>query len=182
MSDKIKLGELIEGESARDAIHIAITPAIASEKLFPGQAVGLTCERINGVPYVAAGMVPIGIVDPFLKAPVFPGIRFYVMLFPNTITSLRHEWTHPAFDDVSAKAVDDASKAFIEKFAVSIGRTYAKLMEDAKHLMLGGDPIHDDSESYKRAEYDWHEFWKHYANVTGDSTEPDWYCPYTCSC
>lgn len=94
MSD-IKLGNLVADNQNRDAIHIAITPVISEETLEPGQHVGL----IYGSEIKVSGLItpPIGIVDPFLKNLVKPGQRFWLLLYPQTITSLRHEWTHPAF-------------------------------------------------------------------------------------
>ncbi len=95
MKDNLKLGELIDGKQHRDAIHIAVAPVEAAEQLRPGQRVGLLADgRASGKPYVAV----LGIVDPFLETEVQPGQRFWLWLTPYTITSLRHEWTHPAFE------------------------------------------------------------------------------------
>jgi hypothetical protein len=45
---------------------------------------------------------PIGVVDPFLVKPVEPGQRFWLFLYPGSITGLRHVWSHPAFAAVAA--------------------------------------------------------------------------------
>ncbi len=88
------IGKLIEGADARrDAIHVAVAPVEAAEELGPGRHVALRA----GKAVHATGDDGIGIVDPFLRAPVLPGQRFWLFLYPNTITSLRHVWTHPAF-------------------------------------------------------------------------------------
>src|SRR5262245_32401756 len=86
------LGQPPGENDRRDAIHIAIAPVTASGELRPGQHVGpLPGGRFGGVEE------PIGIVDPFLREPVRDGQLFWLCLYPYTITSLRHVWTHPAF-------------------------------------------------------------------------------------
>ena len=84
----IGVGRIIKGEAHRDAIHIAVAPAIATCKLFPGQHVDA-----NG----ATAGKKVGIVDPYLHLPVMPGEQFYIFLYPGSITTLRHHWDHPEF-------------------------------------------------------------------------------------
>ncbi len=43
MSD-VKLGSLINGPKVRDAIHVAVAPVVATEKLMPGQHIGFAQE------------------------------------------------------------------------------------------------------------------------------------------
>jgi len=92
MSHEVKLGQLIKEQTNRDAIHIAVAPVIANEQLHPGQEIGFIGE------FVGKCDKPLGIVDPFLKQTVNSGEQFWMFLFPNTITSLRHDWTHTTFD------------------------------------------------------------------------------------
>jgi hypothetical protein len=102
--DSPRLGSLIEdGDRRRDAIHIAVAPVMAAERLLPGQHVGL----VSGDTEHVGAMEPnrcLGIVDPFLRQPVEEGQRFWLFLYPNTITSLRHYWAHPAFTAAVATA------------------------------------------------------------------------------
>jgi len=96
MDQALQLGQLIEdGDRRRDAIHIAVAPVTAVERLSPGQHVGLVRE--DDPELVGPCDRTIGVVDPFLTAEVEPGRRFWLFLFPGTITGLRHVWTHPAF-------------------------------------------------------------------------------------
>lgn len=86
-----EVGKLITDKAFRDAIHVAIAPANAMETLLPGQHVAYR----YGDAYAEGEFV--GIVDPFLREPVKKGEAFWLFLYPNTVTSLRHAWTHPAF-------------------------------------------------------------------------------------
>lgn len=120
MNTQDKIGKLIlDGLGERDAIHVAIAPVTASETLRPGQQIGFLKDSIDLVGDVENC---IGIVDPFLTLPVAKGQRFFMLLYPNTITSLRHEWTHPAF--AAAAERDESEKWLSEKWL----RAYA-----AKH-------------------------------------------------
>ncbi len=90
------LGELCDDAARRDAVHVAVAPVTAGQQLEPGDHVGL----VGGVAVTAwhrDDFHVIGVVDPFLTTSVDRGQRFWLLLYPNTVTSLRHVWTHPAF-------------------------------------------------------------------------------------
>lgn len=89
------LGVLLpDHEHRRDAVHIAIAPVTAAVELEPGQHVGLL---EGSKEFAGPSDKPLGVVDPFLKEPIQPNQRFWLFLYPETITGLRHVWTHPAF-------------------------------------------------------------------------------------
>lgn len=137
-----QFGKLITEPQFRDAVHIAVAPVVAGENLIPGTRIGF-----SGYPDTV-GVVDniIGIVDPFLQHSVKKGDTFYMFLLPNTITSLRHEWTHPAFEEI-----EDLEKTFkrlkgavaeeqwISDFAENIGSNYHEMMESAKEFLENGD-------------------------------------------
>lgn len=103
-----KIGTILApNDNHRDAIHIAVAPVTAAVGLYPGDRVGL--DRNGHATTVDDDMTGpiVGIADPFLvrdgiKVRVKPGERFYLFLFPGTITSLRHTWTHPEFQRLAA--------------------------------------------------------------------------------
>ncbi len=164
-----QLGKLIEGEACRDAIHIAIAPVIAAGDILPGQEIGF--DACGGVSHDAK---PVGIADPFLDEPIHKGQKFYVLLFPNTITGITHQWQHPAFaEQEENKSSDHAeSKMWLMAFAKTIEISYSELLEAAKTWIRtsedsewGGDHYvfrnQTPDECYQQLE----EMWKHLKNI-----------------
>lgn len=93
-----KLGQLCVGNEGRDAVHIAIVPVRAECPIRPASHVWLT--EIGGARTSALGSrneATIGVADPYLTETIETGEWFYLFLYPGTVTSLRHVWTHPAF-------------------------------------------------------------------------------------
>jgi len=145
--DKIpKLGSIITEPQHRDAVHIAVAPVIAGTDLRPGGRIGFIGENAYTVGITSN---PIGIVDPFLQETVKKGEQFYMFLFPNTITSLRHEWTHPQFEEEDRIAELEptfmklkghpAEEKWITDFANGIGSTYDEIMQGADDYLCSGD-------------------------------------------
>lgn len=176
------LGKIASPQAGRDAVHIAVAPVVATHTLEPGQHVGLTPGGAS------ADAEHIGVVDPFLTTGVYAGQKFWLFLYPGTITSLRHEWTHPAFGATSAEpSASSASERWIRDFADSIPLHYDTIMEGARDYLadvrkggygeylcfgglLEGHSVPD-------------EFWSHYENVAGEAVEEGHRGSFfTCSC
>ena len=98
----VPLGKLADESSERDAVHIAIAPVIAGEDLEPGEDVGFIQGSKTHV--TSRTMAVIGIVDPFLTGTVRAGQSFYMLLFPNSVTGMRHHWSHPSFKEEEVEA------------------------------------------------------------------------------
>lgn len=111
----LNLGKIIEGNQQRDAVHIAVAPVVAAHQLIAGRHVALD-ERGQASEHTGAD--PIGVIDPFLTRGVEKGQKCWLFLYPNTITSLRHEWIHPAFSPEEKAVVDKvASEKWVEAYA-----------------------------------------------------------------
>lgn len=167
------LGKLIEEGAKRDAIHIAVAPVVAAANLQPGQHIAFIQEGNTELVGATGPQIGpfIGIVDPFLKEMVLKGQRFWMFLLPNTITSLRHQWTHPAFG--ATVETDDAreeSRRWLESFAERLfsydpdpdeGTRFDILMAGAEHGGFGTD-IEYGPDCKPTSE-----FWMHYERYTG---------------
>lgn len=185
MSD-LKLGVLIDASAQRDAIHIAVAPVVASQILAPGDHVGFLPGSTEGVAAAGTAATPIGIVDPFLKDYVQVGERFWMFLYPQTITSLRHDWTHPAFASAPVAVVTDdkaASEKWLREFAEEVGVSYGVLMDAAEEWLTLGEYYTFRGRDTPKAVYiKREEMWKHYEIVTGTKVDDHESTFFTCAC
>jgi hypothetical protein len=179
------LGTIIGDGEKRDAIHLAVENVVAGERLSPGEHINLR----DGKAYATAGGKNVGIVDPFLQCHVNAGDRFWLVVYPRQIKSLRHVWEHPDFPasvetQVQVVASPEAeSKAWIETFATELDQTYSRLMEAARKWIEESDWTYDNSETYKEVDYaKWPIFWKHFEIVTGQKVVNHDDTFFTCSC
>lgn len=90
------LGTILTTPQHRDAIHLAVEPVIAGESLRPGEHIIVR----DGVAFKTEKGQGLGIVDPFLPNTfVVKDQKFWFVMYPRQVHSLRHVWTHPAFAD-----------------------------------------------------------------------------------
>lgn len=194
------LGTIHKHEEKRDAIHLGVEPIEAGATLKPGTHVCI----INGKAYSARSGKPVGIVDPFLEQPVYPGQRFWLVVYPRQITSLRHVWEHPDFPaslDLpqveQTEPLDEKAKSmkWIEAYAASLSGEYLdefmlvtadELIETAKtwvdpNSRWGGDYLVKGG--LFEGNYVSRDFWRHFEVVTGtapaNGETPSF---FSCSC
>jgi hypothetical protein len=163
------LGTIIGPNERRDAIHIAVEPVIAKRHLRPGDHV-----RADGDLAVVESE-GVGIVDPFLLNTVKPGERFWLLIYPRQIHSLRHVWTHPAFPDAPEVAGEmpkmgikfiSESEAWIRNYAAELDLGYERLMSGA------------DEWIESRKDGQWGEYLVDGGNLEGTSTKPEFWDHY----
>lgn len=172
MSDqsKLGLGQIITTPQNRDAIHCAIATVMDGCRIAPGARVRI----VDGKAF-DSGSEMIGIVDPFLVDFVTPGQTFWLFLFPGTITSLRHEWSHPSFVDSQStnRAVSSASEKWLREFADAVGADYCEMMDVAKSHVDGSTwPEYLIEGGRWKGQETPEEFWVHYKNVNGGDFDP----------
>lgn len=190
------LGTLIDENQKRDAIHLAVIPAIAGQDLAPGSHVDVE----SGIAKATGVGLGVGIIDPFLKHDVRKGQRFWLVIYPRQITSLRHVWTHPAFPEESAQPevkqfTKEESEAWLRNFcehadcpgyddtiAVALGENpqladsewYGASTNDGEYLFFSGRDGHGDIPP---------EFWDHLEVVSGKKIPPHMRARhFSCSC
>lgn len=161
MSD-LQLGELIAAGARRDAAHVAVAPVVAAERLVPGTRIGFTHDGDTEHVGVRTKET-IGVVDPFLRRVVEIGERFWMLLDPQSVKAIRHDWQHPAFERYE-------SEQFLRQYAQTLGESYEELLRVAGAIVKG-EP---EEVFHRHSRYDGYEglptsteFWRHYAFVTG---------------
>lgn len=173
MSD-VQLGRLAPKGVDRDATHVAVVPMVAATEMEPGTHCGLVGDG-------QAGLTDpdkyVGIVDPFLPHNVRKGERFYLCLYPRTVTGLRHHYLHPALDGDSMVT----SRDWIEKWAASNNIAYDELIYHA------GEWVKFEAYWCEGGRFEGQqlpdEFWEHYDRVTETQTpEERRERFFTCSC
>lgn len=166
MSETVLGSILNDTHVIRDAIHIAVAPVIAGEILKPGTHIGFVDKKNNVVGGVRKGVKAIGIVDPFLRDDVNTGQLFYICLYPRTITSLRHLWFHPEFEEDDVLTIDKQKAAksrlwltdFCEKYNINYQELISEIINE-REVCFGDDDGPDAARDP--------EFWEHLENVTG---------------
>src|ERR1700726_744205 len=113
------IGTILNENAQRDAIHIAVVPLIAGEDLHRGAPIGLAYRTKDTAKYREKyyGWKPIGIDDPFIADyRVKKGQRFFCFLYPGTVTGMRHNFRHPAFDEPLPTPANE-SELWLHQFA-----------------------------------------------------------------
>lgn len=178
------IGSIHQDRYERDAIHVAVVPVTAKGTLKPGQHIGFDegGYRVTESPPEPHKL--IGIVDPFLPRNVEDGERFWMVLYPNTITGLKHVWSHPSISQ-DGLGVGSPSEKWLRDFAVQVDADYFEMMEVAashcdKERKWGSDYLIEGGkwEGQNTPE----EFWEHFKNVTGKEPSGGPSGIFSCSC
>jgi hypothetical protein len=188
------LGTLIGPNEKRDAIHLAVLPVVAGSNITPGEDVKFDAEGLAVAAWEGDG---IGIADPFLKLErenggkgrIRPGQRFWLVVYPRKINSLRHVWTHPDIPDdagggepTQASNEREESRLWLEAFANRLfsyepdyGTRFEVLMNGAEDGGFGTDI------EYRNDCQPNDEFWFHYERYTGRKVQ-ERHEHFSCSC
>jgi len=185
---QLTVGQILQSEARRDAIHFAVAPCVAAEALKPG-----THISVDGRAKPSGDDAAVGIVDPFLTRAVLSGERFWLFLYPNTITTLRHVWEHPAFAQESQPFVPagaSAEERRLREIADAIGCDYFDMMagadtwvETSKDSKWGGEYLTQHGSEGWRDDFPAYvdEFWRLYdvvrrTNVPAEHRESFFFC------
>lgn len=182
---------LPDDAGGRDAVHVAVFSAFSNTKLLPGQDVAVV-ERGEHDAKVAPHGEHVGIVDPFLRHSIEPGARFWVYLYPRTITALSHRWSHPAFEATEASYAPPSlkleSEQWLKDFTAHADCPGYYAVLGAAERVADGAPGSDFDPEYLHFDgSDAHgeipeEFWHHVSVVLGRPIRGVKAKYFSCSC
>lgn len=186
------MGDVLPADAGgRDAVHVAVISAVAAHTLKPGQHVGFSnIKAPSGEGFaITDADKSLGIVDPFIKRPVRPEERFWLYIYPRTITGLNHQWSHPDLPD-EAQRGDElysppsqklASEKWIKDWAEPHGVTCRDMIAAAEAFIKHGAYLCRGGDLEGVSVPD--EFWEHFERVTGQVVKTeDKGSFFTCSC
>lgn len=177
MSD-INLFENPTPDSKRDAIHVAIEPAVA------GANINLWhkwIRKFNGEWFPCGEQEAHGIVNCWRSEHLSKGDVFWAMIKPGTVNGMRHHWSHPELDEETPKKpTREESREWLENYT----NTHDCPSLDEILEALSGDPNYRIDDEYFHCDgRDAHgfitpEFWFHIENLTGFKTDKpgNWSC------
>lgn len=198
MSNEAKLGTVPKGDEGRDAVHVAIVPVRAAERLEGGSPVRLNSD---GMAEACRAEDAIGVVDPFRPEEdriVTMNTWFWLCLYPKTITGLRHVWEHPAFQhpEITPPPASHytkeklASEEWLKNYVKihcpydeedgNIDDGYAAFLKhvtDDKWIYYYGNDCHSLSDVE-----DADELFRHLSIVLGKTITASYFEAFTCSC
>lgn len=179
----------------RDAVHCAVLPVILGESCSPGDHVGV--DRIEDGWYVVTRKAQQlqGIVDPFLRGTLQPHTKCWLLLYPGTVTGMRHHWHEPYLDEIMPEN-DEYRRAeyWLKTYAQESGASsYERMMEGIKGFLEDhgsycyGD---DDGPEYfwKLSDEDRRKFWRYVYIVLNQKMSDDVLdelecsSPFRCAC
>jgi hypothetical protein len=166
----------------RDAIHVAVVSLVSHGPLSRGDKVTWHHKGVS-VRLCKYDEKEIGVVNPFLDR---TGGVVWVMLYPNTVTGMKHHWSHPDFDQIEIDL--ELAERTIERMAETLGMSSYddcsardRLIQDANEYCRHQSGVWS-SDYYMADPQDWENFWKAYSVVTGNPRPTENRVPFRCAC
>lgn len=181
-----KIDKLIEaGEFAeRDAIHVAVVPLIAGEMLYRGCPFKLSFGTTGSA--IECNLEnSIGVVSPYLEDyTVVKGKRFWGLLKPGSVTGMRHQWSHPAFEESSTPKDVSTHELWLREFCDNWNFDYDQLIaagDSAEYVVSDGRDLHSRKD-LEDGEYEL--FWMHLEALMGKKYDNEHRetMQWSCSC
>ena len=163
------IGQKLTGNENRDAIHFALACVKAANDVVPGEHVKYNKEdnTISSCALITMDN-PTGIVDPFLKEIVRKDEYCWLFLYPQTITSLRHQWSHPSFpteeNRITNEEIKNLSEQWLRMYINGYSGNYEDVMKAIEEKDSACFSCDLDYEHFSNKDSD---FWKHVEIVLG---------------